>query len=185
MMPSKDWEVINDDWAEHDFCAGAQQGDWYPEIITSRYGFPSNLADFIRKAQLANYECFRAMYEGRFAKLFQPATGVITWMSHPAQPSFVWQLYSHDLEPNASLYGTRKACEPLHIQLNQSNWHLMVINNTAATLTGAKAKAAVYNLDGTLQTRRTDHPCGWAQRRDRPRRACLSFRPIPRSLHQT
>ena len=152
MMPSNDWEVINDDWAEHDFCAGAQQGDWYPEIIASRYGFPSNLADFIRKAQLANYECFRAMYEGRFAKLFHPATGVITWMSHPAQPSFVWQLYSHDLEPNASLYGTRKACEPLHIQLNQSNWHLMVINNTAAPLTGAKAKASIYNLDGTLQS---------------------------------
>ena len=43
MMPAKDWEVINDDWAEHDFCAGAQQGDRYPEIIASRYGFPSNL----------------------------------------------------------------------------------------------------------------------------------------------
>ena len=69
-----------------------------PQIIASRYGFPANLADFTRKAQLANYECFRAMSEGRFAKLFHPATGVITWMSHPAQPSFVWQLYSHDLE---------------------------------------------------------------------------------------
>ncbi len=23
MMPAKDWDVINDDWAEHDFCAGA------------------------------------------------------------------------------------------------------------------------------------------------------------------
>ena len=156
MMPSNDWEVINDDWAEHDFCAGAQQGDWYPQIIASRYGFPSNLADFTRKAQLANYECFRAMYEGRFAKLFHPASGVITWMSHPAQPSFVWQLYSHDLEPNAALYGTRKACEPVHIQLNQSNWHLMVINNSHSTLTGAKAKASIYNLDGTLQSTHTD-----------------------------
>ena len=38
MMPEKDWEVVNDDWAEHDFCAGAQQGDHYPEIISSRYG---------------------------------------------------------------------------------------------------------------------------------------------------
>ena len=156
MMPSKDWEVINDDWAQHDFCAGAQQGDWYPQIIASRYGFPSNLADFTRKAQLANYECFRAMYEGRFAKLFHPATGVITWMSHPAQPSFVWQLYSHDLEPNASLYATRKACEPVHIQLNQSNWHLMVINNSASNLTGAKAKTSIYNLDGTVQSTHTE-----------------------------
>lgn len=151
MMPQKDWEVVNDDWAEHDFCAGAQQGDRYPEIISSRYGYPASLPDFVRKAQLANYEAFRAMYEGRFAKLFHPETGVITWMSSPAQPSFVWQLYSHDLEPNSSLYGARKACEPVHVQLNQNDWHVMVINNTPQTLNGAKLRAAIYNLDGSLQ----------------------------------
>jgi hypothetical protein len=151
MMPPKDWEVINDDWAEHDFCGGAQQGDVYPEMIAGRYGFPASLADFVRKSQLANYECFRAMYEGRFAKLFHPATGVITWMSHPAQPSFVWQLYSHDLEPNASLYGTRKACEPIHVQLNQNDWRAMVINNTAVALDGLTLNAALYNLDGSMQ----------------------------------
>jgi hypothetical protein len=151
MMPARDWGEINDDWAQHDFCAGAQQGDYYAEMISSRYGFPMNLADFVRKSQLANYECFRAMYEGRFAKLFQPETGVITWMSHPAQPSFVWQLYSHDLEPNASLYAARKACEPIHIQMNQNNWHVMVINNTPKPLAGLRARATVYNLDGAVQ----------------------------------
>jgi hypothetical protein len=156
MMPAKDWEIINDDWAEHDFCAGAQQGDYYPEMIASRYGFPMNLPDFVRKSQLANYECFRAMYEGRFARLFRPATGVITWMSHPAQPSFVWQLYTHDFEPNASLYGARKACEPIHIQMNQNDWHVMVINNTAEPLKSVKARTTVYNLDGSQQLTHTD-----------------------------
>ena len=156
MMPEKDWGVINDDWAEHDFCAGAQQGDVYPEIISSRYGYPASLPDFVRKAQLANYEAFRAMYEGRFAKLFHPETGVITWMSSPAQPSFVWQLYSHDLEPNSSLYGARKACEPVHIQMNQNDWHVMVINNTPQELSGAKIMTAVYNLDGSRQYEHTD-----------------------------
>jgi hypothetical protein len=156
MMPSNDWEVINDDWAEHDFCSGAQQGDHYPQIITSRYGRPRNLADFVRKSQLANYECFRAMYEGRFAKLFNPETGVITWMSHPAQPSFVWQLYSHDLEPNSSLFATRIACEPVHIQMNQNNWHVMVINNTPNILAGMQVKTLVYDLDGKLKYSHTD-----------------------------
>ncbi len=156
MMPTKDWEVINDDWAEHDFCAGAQQGDRYPGIISRRYGPPASLADFTRKSQLANYEAFRAMYEGRFAKLFHPATGVITWMSSPAQPSFVWQLYSHDLEPNSSLYGARKACEPVHIQMNQNDWRVMVINNTPEPLREVTAKAAVYNLDGSLQHAQTN-----------------------------
>jgi mannosylglycoprotein endo-beta-mannosidase len=30
MMPKKDWETINDDWAEHDLAKGAQGGDKYP-----------------------------------------------------------------------------------------------------------------------------------------------------------
>lgn len=156
MMPARDWTQINNDWAEHDFCAGAQAGDAYPEIISSRYGSPVSLADFVRKAQLANYECFRAMYEGRFAKLFQPETGVITWMSSPAQPSFVWQLYSHDLEPNSSLYATRKACEPIHIQMDQDDFQVMVINNTPQALPGLTARVTIYNLDGSLRHSQTN-----------------------------
>ena len=156
MMPSNDWQVVNDDWAEHDFCSGAQQGNYYPGIITGRYGPIDSLADFVRKSQLMNYECFRAIYEGRFAKMFNPVTGVITWMSNPAQPSFVWQLYSHDLEPNASLFAVRKACEPIHIELNQSAWHLMVINNTPQALSGLTTVVQVYNLDGSMPYAQTN-----------------------------
>ncbi len=150
MMPQKDWEVINDDWAEHDLAKGAQGGDSYPRIIADRYGKVANLADFVRKGQLANYEAFRAMYEGRNAKLFNPTTGILTWMSHPAQPSFVWQLYHYDLEPNSALFAVRKAGEPIHIQLDEGNGNLEVINNLPVPLTGAVAHLSVYNLDGSL-----------------------------------
>lgn len=149
MMPEKDWEVINDDWAEHDLAKGAQKGDLYPRMINQRYGTVANLADFARKGQLANYEAYRAMYEGRNARMFKPCTGIITWMSNPAQPSFVWQLYHHDLEPNASLFAVRKACEPVHIQLNEKNWGIEIINNLSAPLHNARADLAVYNLDGS------------------------------------
>jgi len=156
MMPSNDWNVINDDWAEHDFCGGAQQGNLYPGILSNRFGPVASLADFVRKAHLADYEAFRAMYEGRFARLFQPVTGIITWMSNPAQPSFVWQLYSHDLEPNAALFAVRKACEPVHSQLNQDNWRVMIINNLPRPLAGLTAETAVFDLDGTLRVARTN-----------------------------
>jgi hypothetical protein len=147
-MPSQDWESINDDWAEHDLAKGAQGGDRYPGQLNDRYGKVVNLPDFVRKAQLANYEAFRAMYEGRECQLFAPSTGVITWMSNPAQPSFVWQLYCYDLEPNASLFAVRKACEPVHVMMNETNGHVDVINNLPTAFTG-KAEATVYNLDGT------------------------------------
>ncbi|MBB5340376.1 glycoside hydrolase family 2 protein [Tunturiibacter gelidoferens] len=151
MMPEKDWETINDDWAEHDFAKGAADGDKYPAMIADRYGKVANLADFVRKSQLANYEAFRAMYEGRNAKLFHPTTGVITWMSNPAQPSFVWQIYHHDLEPNSALFAVKKAAEPVHIQLNESNGEVQVINNLDTPLENAHAHLAIYNLDGAVK----------------------------------
>ncbi len=152
MMPQKDWEQINDDWAEHDLARGAQAGDTYPTTLANRYGKLANMADFVRKSQLANYEAYRAIYEGRNAKIFNPATAVITWMSNPAQPSFVWQLYHHDLEPNSALFAVKKAGEMVHIQLNESNGELQVINNRPELLKGAKAHVAIYMLDGTVQS---------------------------------
>jgi len=150
MIPQKDWESINDDWVQHDLGKGPSNGDLYPDQLNKRYGTALNLADFVHKAQLANYEAFRAMYEGYFIDLFHPTTGILTWMSNPAQPSFVWQLYSWDLEPNSSLFATKKACEPVHIMLNESTWHFHVINNQALPLSGATASVVVYNMDGTV-----------------------------------
>jgi beta-mannosidase len=160
MMPEKDWETVNDDWAEHDLCRGAQEASWgrsllYPEILGRRYGQIANLPDFVRKAQLANYEAFRAMYEARFAKLFNPCTGVLTWMSNPAQNSFVWQIYSHDLEANASLFAARKACEPVHIEMTQSDFHVVIVNNTPKSLRGIRRRLRIFNLDSQLQCDQT------------------------------
>jgi len=149
MMPEKDWEVINDDWAEHDLTRGAQERRPYLTSLNDRYGKAVNLADFVRKGQMMNYEAFRAMYEGRLAKLFNPETGALTWMSNPAQPSFVWQIYHYDLEPNSALFAARKACESVHIQLNEKDWTLQVINNLPTPLNGAKARIVIYNLDGS------------------------------------
>jgi len=150
MMPQKDWETINDDWAAHDLAKGNQHGDLYPLILAGRYGKFANLADFVRKAQLANYEAFRAMYEGRNALLFHPTTAVITWMSNPAQPSFVWQIYHYDLEPMSSYFAVMHASELEHIQFNEATGHVQVINNKPETMANLHAHVAVYNLDGAL-----------------------------------
>lgn len=149
MMPQIDWETVNDDWAQHDMAAGAQRGNEYPYTLAKRYGPIRNLADFTRKAQLANYESFRGMYESRNATMFQNTTGIITWMSHPAQPSFVWQLYHYDLEPNASLFAVRKAGEAIHVQLNEALRTLQVVNNTPRDLSGLTLTQSVYRLNGS------------------------------------
>jgi hypothetical protein len=149
MMPQSSWNTINDDWAEHDFTAGS--GRKYPGQINQRYGKIANLPDFVRKAQMMNYESYRAMYEGRQGQMFNPVQGLLTWMSHPAQPSFVWQIYHHDLEPFATFFAVKKACEPIHIQFNESeNGIVQIINNLPAALSGAHAKITLYNLDSGI-----------------------------------
>jgi len=152
MMPKSDWNTINDDWAEHDLARGAAAGNLYPEELAKRYGPVANLADFVRKAQLANYEDFRAMYEGRNALLFHPTTGLVTWMSNPAQPSFVWQLYHYDLEPNASFFAVMHASEMLHVQFNEVTGVAQVINNFPNRRDGLTVRAQVFNEDGTLSS---------------------------------
>ncbi len=156
MMPEKDWHTINDDWAIHDLLRGAQsaQGRLYQDMLAQRYGVSANLAEFTRKSQLACYESYRAMYEGRAAKMFAPVTGVLTWMSNPSQPSFVWQYYSWDLEPLASLYGTQKANEPVHVMMNQATFNLMVVNHTPVARDGLTARVRVFNLDGAMKSDR-------------------------------
>ena len=150
MMPEKDWETINDDWAQHDMAHGAQRGDEFPTSLADRYGHIRNLADFVRKGQLATYEAFRAMYEGRNPEMFQGTTGIITWMSHPAQPSFVWQLYHYDLEPNAALYAAKKASETIHVQMNEANFGIEVVNNKPEPLNGVTVRATIYSFDGNV-----------------------------------
>jgi beta-mannosidase len=157
MMPEKDWYDLNDDWASHDLCSGAQNGNTFPVQLAKRYGAiaPRDLPDFVRKSQMAMYETYKAMYEGRQAKLFNPSSGVLTWMSNPSQPSFVWQVYSYELEPLAALYGAKCACEPLHVQLNLIDWHVMVINTLAQPKEGLQAVVRIYNMDGTRKSEKT------------------------------
>ena len=150
MMPREDWNTINDDWAEHDFARGNSGAQDYPAEIAARYGPFRNLADFVRKAQLANYEAFRAMYEGRNAEMFHPTTAVITWMSNPAHPSFVWQIYDYDYEPMSSYFAVMHASELVHIQFNQANGELQVIDNLPTPVSDATAQVSIYDLDGSL-----------------------------------
>jgi hypothetical protein len=177
MMPERDWETIDDDWGAHDLTKGASEGDRYPYEVAARYGRIANLADFVRKAQMMNYEAYRAMYEGRNARLFAPDTGIITWMSNPAQPSFVWQLYAYDLEPMASLFGVMKAAEPVHIQMDEDDFHLKVINNLPTAVSGDTAHVTVWGLSWWAESVRAEAQKDYAV--DGPADTAIDLGPAP------
>ncbi len=150
MMPKADWWPINDDWAYHDLTRGAQGGDRYPSALSHRYGRVAGFNDFVRKGALLSYETYRAMFEGRNARLFAPVSGTLLWMSNPAQPSFVWQLYHHDLDPTAAMFGTKLANEPVHVQRTPDG-EVQVVNTKPTTLTGLRLTLTSYDRTGDLK----------------------------------
>jgi hypothetical protein len=156
MMADADLWPPGDVWAYHDLHSkGAMKRDELLELIARQYGEPKNLDDFCRKAQMLNYETYRAMYEGYNSRLWRDCSGVLVWMSHPSWPSVVWQFYSWDYDPNAAYFGAKKAAEPVHIQMNPANYELDVINRQAAVLHDAVAQVRIFDLGGHEVTNQT------------------------------
>ncbi|HWH70137.1 MAG TPA: glycoside hydrolase family 2 TIM barrel-domain containing protein, partial [Candidatus Sulfotelmatobacter sp.] len=155
MMAEPDLWPVGDVWAYHDFHSkGAGDRGSILGRISRRYGEAQNLEDLCRKAQMVNYETYRAIYEGFNSRLWKSCSGILVWMSHPSWPSVVWQFYTWDYEPNASLFGAQKASEMVHIQMNEPDCKIAVINHGAAPLADVTATATVYDLSGhPVQTR--------------------------------
>jgi beta-galactosidase/beta-glucuronidase len=152
MMPEQDLWPQSDDWGMHDFTlTGAQDLAAYRMLIDRSYGTADNAADWVGLAQFENYDGYRAMFEAQSKNRM----GVLLWMSHPTWPSFVWQTYDYYLEPTAAYFGSKKACEPLHIQWNAATDEVEVVNYSAGSVKGLTAVAEILNLDGLVRGRQT------------------------------
>jgi len=137
----------------HDYTLGgmpnmssAQSAESFNQIIAKAFGEPADAKEFAALAQWINYDGYRAIFEGRS----EQRRGMILWMSHPAWPSMVWQTYDYYFEPTGAYFGSKKACEPLHILWNPVNDDVEVVNYHAFDHRGLKASAQLINLDGSV-----------------------------------
>jgi Exo-beta-D-glucosaminidase Ig-fold domain/Glycosyl hydrolases family 2/Concanavalin A-like lectin/glucanases superfamily/Glycosyl hydrolases family 2, TIM barrel domain len=157
-IPAEDLWPINDVWAYHDWHQSGN-GDMAPfmEEMQAEFGAPINFEDFERKAQMIDYVSHRAIFEGMNAHLWAPNSGRMLWMTQPAWASNVWQIFSHDYDTQSSFYGVKKACEPIHIQLDLSNFLVQVVNTTTAPLSGVVLSANVVSLDNRQLAHHEEH----------------------------
>ncbi|MDR1683682.1 MAG: discoidin domain-containing protein [Candidatus Symbiothrix sp.] len=153
-MPEKDWWPAdftkNEIWNKHFFgqLAANAGPEKYFSTIELNYGKAKGIEDFCRKAQLLNYESNKAMYEGWLHHIWNDATGIMTWMSQSAYPSFVWQTYDYYYDLTGAYWGVKKACEPLHIQWSYADNSVKAINTTLENYPNLNATARVYTLAG-------------------------------------
>ncbi|MFQ6144454.1 discoidin domain-containing protein [Streptomyces seoulensis] len=136
-------------WYHHDWSErGNQAPQNYKAAVETRLGAARDLDDFTRKAQFVNYENFRAMFEAWNANLWDNASGLMLWMSHPAWYSTVWQTYDYDFDVNGAYYGARSACEPVHVQADPLKWQVLAVNHTRTPLRGVSVTAETFDLAG-------------------------------------
>lgn len=155
LIPKPDQWPISDTWAYHDWHQiGNGTVAPFMALMDTEFGTPTSLKDFVRKAQMLDYVGHRAIFEGFAAHLWQPNSGRMIWMTQPAWPSMEWNFLGHDYDTQSSFYGTQKACEPVHAQLNLEDNEVDLINLDAAR--SLKVETRVLSLDGKVLSDHTN-----------------------------
>jgi len=112
------------------------------------YGNPKSAEEFAYYAQLVNYDQYRSLLEGWNSHMWEWYTGLLIWKTQNPWTSLRGQLYDPFLDQNGGFFGTRKAAEPVHIQLNLDDNMVVVVNNTFKDLAKLTVTAEIYNISG-------------------------------------
>jgi exo-1,4-beta-D-glucosaminidase len=163
MLSSAELDALWRNPAATQYHAGGEGTDFatlqvFDAALAARYGPPASLPDYVRKAQLANYEATRAQFEAyarNFTDTALPSTGLIYWQLTSAWASLHWQLFDAYFDQGGAYYGTKKANEPLHVQYSNDDGSVVVVNRSRTAATGLMVHADVFNVDGVRKWTQT------------------------------
>ncbi|WP_412542092.1 hypothetical protein R8Z50_06025 [Longispora sp. K20-0274] len=119
--------------------------------LAGRYGPPTDLADYVAKAHLAQFEAARAQFEAyarNAADDTLPATGQIYWSLTSGWPSVHWQLFDSYLDPTAGYYAVKRTHEPLHVQYSYDDRSVVLIRRGSREVAGLTVRAELSAPDG-------------------------------------
>ncbi len=144
-LPAKDLWPINNVWNYH-----AGGGDFvnlhaFNDGMRATYGWPNSMEDYSRIAQTMAYDGERAMFEA-YARNKYASTGVIQWMMNNAWPSVIWHLYDYYLQTGGGYFGTKEACEPLHIQYSYDDHTVYAVSSLPVASPSLTAHAEVFDF---------------------------------------
>jgi exo-1,4-beta-D-glucosaminidase len=140
------WPSTNDTWSLHNGGGNFRSLGVFDDAMKATYGSPRDLADYTRMSQVMTYDGERAMYEA-YSRNKYTSTGVVQWMLNNAWPSTIWHLYDYYLDAGGGYYGTKKACEPLHVQYSYDDHSVVVVNSTYDAVPQMAVEVKVYDLN--------------------------------------
>jgi mannosylglycoprotein endo-beta-mannosidase len=133
-------EKVDSVWKYHTYIG-------YEDYI-NKYGKPKNVKDWAEKAQLVNYDQYRALIEGYSSHMWDWYTGTIIWKTQNPWSAMRGQMYDYYLDPNACLYGLHSGSEPVHIMYNPVDTAVSIVNNTFTNLKNVTATVKLYAING-------------------------------------
>jgi exo-1,4-beta-D-glucosaminidase len=131
-------------WDYHAGSEGFKNLNHFESAMKSIYGAPSGLDDYETRAQTMAYDGERAMFEA-YSRNKYTSTGIIQWMLNNAWPSTIWHLYDYYLQPAGGYFGTKKACEPLHVLYSYDDKSVVVVNSLYQKFSGMTVTAHLYD----------------------------------------
>jgi hypothetical protein len=139
-IPGEDFRNMDSVWRYHKYIGYGNHID--------AYGKPTDVKDFADKAQLVNYNQYRALMEGFSAHMWEWYTGTIIWKTQNPWTALRGQMYDYYLDPNACLYGLHKGSEPFHVMYNNADGMVMIANNTFTAKHNIMLKAEAFDMNG-------------------------------------
>lgn len=145
MMDEKDLAPPRNDransvWQYHKYIG-------YGEHIEN-FGEIKGIDDFCKKAQLVNYEQYRALQEGFNSGMWNLYTGMLVWKNQNPWTALRGQFYDVFLEQNGGFYGIQHGAVPLHVQLNLNDSAVCVINQTLFDEEELTVDVQLFDLHG-------------------------------------
>ncbi|WP_022823832.1 glycoside hydrolase family 2 protein [Hymenobacter norwichensis] len=137
---SKPTEKVDSMWDYHTYIG-------YEQYLLP-YGAPKDARDFGLKAQLVNYDQYRALMEGFSSHMWEWYTGSIIWKTQNPWTAMRGQMYDYYLDPNACLYGLRTGSEPLHVMYNPVDSMVMITNNSFEVKRDMMLVVDAYDMAG-------------------------------------
>jgi exo-1,4-beta-D-glucosaminidase len=163
-VPEEDlWPPSRSAWRFHTICAGTwldgdQEGKLVPsftKLLNRRYGRAKNINEFSFRAQLMTLETMRALHEVVGRNKYD-CTFLLTWKFNAPWPTTLsWNVVDWYLAPTGAYYGTKKACEPLHVQYSYDNDFIYVVNGYYRNFDSMKVTAHVYDFNMNERYSRT------------------------------
>lgn len=144
-IPRDEMWPPNATWSFHFGGGGFTTLNVFDGAMKTSYGTPSSAEDYVRLSQTMTYDGERAMYEA-YSRNKYTSTGVIQWMLNNAWPSMIWHLFDYYLDADGGYFGTKKACEPLHIQYSYDDHSIVVVNSTYSAAPKLTASVHVYDI---------------------------------------